>query len=66
MLELAATAWVYAMAITTALFLSVLVVQGVVRHVRSAARAVQRVAQDVVEAAPSSRSELVDAGVRAS
>ena len=58
MLELAATAWVFCLAITTALFLAVLVVQGVVRHLRSAARAVQRVAESTPSPVAPSAPEL--------
>jgi hypothetical protein len=62
LLELVATAWVYALALTTALFVGVVVAQALVRRARTALPgALRRVPVTVVAepTSPSSSAELV-------
>jgi hypothetical protein len=67
-LELVANIWLYALAVTTSLFVVVLVVQGTTRRIRSAARSVTRATVQIPRVtAPSAASapQLVGSGAQA-
>ncbi|HVM27195.1 MAG TPA: hypothetical protein VM433_05900 [Mycobacteriales bacterium] len=63
MLDLLAAFWLYALAATTAMFVGVVVVQGLVRRVREVLDAVHRSRRSLLPAAaPVDRRELASSG----